>query len=191
MRTHEPDRHTEEQDQQQFDNQVARSSRTVLQLLGGVAVLAALVMSTVALSQSGQQNAVAAQAQPMVMPAAAVASTAPAAPAAVKTIDLKIIPISKMGPDHKKHDAFTQTDFAVKVGQPVTLRINNTDNGEHSITSPTLGVNIVIKPGIHTYTLVVAKAGKFQWYCMVPCDSDAHGWAMQNPGFMSGYITAS
>jgi hypothetical protein len=26
---------------------------------------------------------------------------------------------------------------------------------------------------------------------MIPCDSDAHGWAMQNPGFMSGYITAT
>ncbi len=90
-----------------------------------------------------------------------------------------------------EHDAFTKTDFAVKVGQPLKLTIDNTDNQPHSITSLGAGVNIIIQPGTHTYTLIVAKAGRFFWHCVFPCDSDAKGWAMQQPGYMGGYITAS
>ena|SRR5450759_110615 len=190
MHVEEPDRHSEASDQRQFDQAVDRGGKVVLEILGGVGILAALMMSMVALMQSGQSSNAVATAQPAVAQAAAapatVASTAPA-----KAVDLQIIPVSKWASDHKKHDAFTQTNFAAKVGQTVTLRIDNKDEGEHSITSPVIGVNVVIKPGVHNYTFVVNKAGRFQWYCMVPCDSDAKGWAMQNPGYMSGYITAS
>jgi hypothetical protein len=52
-------------------------------------------------------------------------------------------------------------------------------------------VNITIRPGTHTYTLIVAKAGRFLWFCVFPCDSDANGWAMRHPSYMSGYISAS
>jgi plastocyanin len=120
--------------------------------------------------------------------AASGTSTSSAVPTTVK---LKVIPSSKRGPDGKIHDAFTVTNFAVHVGQPVKLTIDNTDNQPHSITSPAAGVSIVVKPGTHTYTLVVDKSGRFLWYCAYPCDSDAHGWAMTHPGFMSGYITAA
>ena len=114
------------------------------------------------------------------------------APSAVPTaVKLKVLPSSKRGPDGKLHDAFTVTNFAVHVGQPVKLTIDNTDNQPHSITAPSAGVSIVAKPGVHTYTLLVEKSGRFLWYCAYPCDSDAHGWAMSHPGFMSGYITAS
>jgi plastocyanin len=122
----------------------------------------------------------------------AASSSGTAAASAVPTaVKLKVIPSSKRGPDGKLHDAFTVTNFAVHVGQPVKLTINNTDNQPHSITSPSAGVSIVAKPGVHTYTLVVSKSGRFLWYCAYPCDSDAHGWAMSHPGFMSGYITAT
>jgi heme/copper-type cytochrome/quinol oxidase subunit 2 len=57
----------------------------------------------------------------------------------------------------------------------------------HSITAPAAGVNIVVMPGVHTYTLVVKRAGTFLWFCTFQCDE----WAMQHPGYMSGYITAS
>jgi hypothetical protein len=77
------------------------------------------------------------------------------------------------------------------VGQPLKLRIDNTDNQPHSITSPGAGLNITIRPGAHTYTLIVAKAGRFLWFCVFPCDSDANGWAMRHPSYMSGYISAS
>lgn len=118
------------------------------------------------------------------------ASTPPATPVPT-SVKLKVLPSSKRGPDGKLHDAFTVTNFNVHVGQPVKLTIDNTDNQPHSITSPAAGVSIVAKPGTHTYTLLVSKTGRFLWYCAYPCDSDAHGWAMSHPGYMSGYIVAS
>ncbi len=54
-----------------------------------------------------------------------------------------------------------------------------------------MGVNIIVKPGVHTYQLVVKEAGRFSWFCVIPCDSDANGWAMQHAGYMSGFITAT
>jgi plastocyanin len=184
---------TETEDQQQFDEAVVRKGKMVLQALAGVGILGALLMSMVALIQSGEKHEASAAAP---VTRAAVAPTAASTPvaastAAMKAVDLKIIGSYKIGPDGKKHDAFTKTEFAVKVGQPLKLQIDNTDNAPHSITSPVAGVNIIAQPGVHTYTLVVTKAGKFEWNCMLPCDSDANGWAMQNPGFMSGYITAT
>ena len=187
---------SQKSDQERFDEAVKRKGKVALQALAGAGILAAVLMSMVALVQSGEKHeaSVSASAKPAAATTAAgsaqpVAQSAPAA--ATKPVSLKIIGSYKIAPDGKKHDAFTQTEFAVKVGQPVTLKIDNTDNAPHSITSTVAGVNIIAQPGVHTYTLVVSKAGKFEWYCMLPCDSDANGWAMQNPGYMSGYITAT
>lgn len=183
-------------DQERFDETVNRKGKVVLQVLAGAGILAAVLMSMVALVQSGEKNETTAS-TPVKRVAATIAAgtaqpaaaTAPAA--STKVVDLKIIGSYKKAPDGKLHDAFTTTEFAVKVGQPLTLKIDNTDNAPHSITSAVAGVNIIAQPGVHTYTLVVNKAGKFEWNCMLPCDTDANGWAMQNPGFMSGYITAT
>lgn len=179
----------ERQDQQTFDEAVARKGKAVLQALAGVGILAAFLMSMVALVQSGEKGQVApaSSAKQSAAAPAATASSASTQPAATKTVSLKIIPEYKKGPDGQKHDAFTVTDFAVKVGQPLKLAIDNTDSAPHSITAPLAGINIVVQPGQHTYTLVVSKAGKFQWNCMLPCDD----WAMQNVGYMGGYITAT
>jgi heme/copper-type cytochrome/quinol oxidase subunit 2 len=68
----------------------------------------------------------------------------------------------------------------------VKLVINNTDGAPHSITAPAAGVNLVIRPGRHTYTLLVHKTGRFQWYCMEPCDP----YAMSHTGYMRGDITS-
>ena len=84
-----------------------------------------------------------------------------------------------------------KTEFAVKVGQPIKLRIDNTDNQPHSITAPEANVNIIAMPGIHTYVLYVTKPGRYLWFCVFPCDSNANGWAMKHQGYMSGYITAT
>jgi heme/copper-type cytochrome/quinol oxidase subunit 2 len=195
MRNQEPGKDTEVRDQREFDEAVNRKGKVVLEALAGVGVIAALLMSMVALIQSGGRNETSATAQPAIKQAAAAApapaGSTTASSAAAKVVDLKIIGSYKVGPDGKKHDAFTKTEFAVKVGQPLKLRIDNTDDVPHSITSPVAAVNITAQPGKHTYTLLVTKAGRYQWFCMIPCDSDAHGWAMQNPGFMSGYITAT
>jgi plastocyanin len=175
-------------DQERFDEAVKRKGKIGLEVLAGLGILAALLMSIVALVQSGERHEASAATQPTKQ----VTATTPASvPATSAPIDVKIVGGAKLGPDGKRHDMFTKTDFAVKVGQPVKLEIDNTDDAPHSITASAAGVNIIAQPGTHTYTLVVSQAGKFQWYCMLPCDSDAAGWAMQHPGYMSGYITAT
>jgi uncharacterized cupredoxin-like copper-binding protein len=171
-------------DQERFDAAVNRDSRIVLQILGGVAIFAALVMSTVALAVSGGKSV---SATTVTQPAAA-ATPAPAVP---PLISLSVAGGNKRGPDGKLHDSFSKTNFAVKVGQPTQLRIDNKDASTHSITSPQTGVSIVILPGIHTYTIKATAAGRFEWLCIIPCDSDAKGWAMAHPGYMAGYITAT
>jgi uncharacterized cupredoxin-like copper-binding protein len=168
-------------DQEQFDATVQREGKIVLQVLGGVAILAALVMSTVALvlsSSKSDTNLVTTR-----PPVAAAPSSPP--------IGLSITGGNKRGPDGKMHDSFSKTNFAVKVGQPTRVRINNTDDVPHSITSVEAGVEIIVQPGVHTYTIVAKKAGRFLWVCNIVCDSGAAGWAMTHPGYMAGYITAS
>lgn len=189
MHVQVPDKATEELDQKKFDDDVEKKGKVVLEWLAGVGIVAALLMSVVALVKSGETKGSAAEA--VVTQTVTASAPAAVAPVAPEVVSLKVIGSYKLGPDKKKHDAFTVTDFAVKVGQPLTLKIDNTDDVDHSITAPVPGVNITVKPGVHTYSLVVKQAGKFQWYCIIPCDSDANGWAMQNAGYMSGYITAT
>ncbi|HEY7836289.1 MAG TPA: hypothetical protein VIB59_02410 [Solirubrobacteraceae bacterium] len=190
MQASEPNPETEAHDQADFDAAVNRDGKIVLAWLGGVAIVAALLMSILALTQSSDRNTVtitSGAAPP------ATSSTATGAPSTLptKTISLKVVAGGKRGPDGAAHDTFTQTEYAVKVGQKLDLKIDNTDEGEHSITSPQIGVNIVVKPGIHTYEIVVKEKGRFSWFCVIPCDEDTNGWAMQHAGYMAGYITAT
>ena len=178
-------------DQERFDESVDRKGKLILQSLAGVGILAALLMSMVALVQSGGHHEASAMMGKRAVAQVASATALASKPAPATAISVKIVGAVKMGPDHKKHDIFTKTNYAVKVGQPVRITIDNTDDAPHSITAPAAGVNIIAQPGVHTYTMLVTTAGKFQWYCMLPCDGDAGGWAMQHPGYMSGYITAT
>ncbi len=175
-------------DQQKFDEVVDRDSRIVLGILGGIAVMAALIMSTVALVQSSNK---AVTTVTKTVAAVAVPGTTPAAPAVAKPIELAIEGSSKKGPDGKMHDAFTKTEFAAEVGKPTELKITNKDDVPHSITSAEAGVNITVMPGTHTYAINATTKGKFEWVCIIPCDSDANGWAMTHPGYMAGYITVT
>jgi heme/copper-type cytochrome/quinol oxidase subunit 2 len=68
----------------------------------------------------------------------------------------------------------------------VRLTIKNRDDVPHSITSGEAGINIIVQPGTHTYTLTVRHAGNFKWICAYPCDP----FAMNRPGYMAGYINA-
>jgi hypothetical protein len=171
-------------DQERFDQEVAKKGKVVLQVIAGVGIFGAVLMSMVALTQTSAPRTIV----EVVKPAAATVAAAPAATiAAPKIVNLKVIPEGKKGPEGTLHDEFTVTEFNVTVGQPVTLRIDNTDNTVHSITSAEAGVNIVVRPGTHNYTLDVSKAGKFEWNCTFPCDP----WAMAHTGYMAGYITAT
>ncbi|MGO9320514.1 MAG: hypothetical protein ACLQBY_06905 [Solirubrobacteraceae bacterium] len=174
----EPDRDTEARYRHEVGEAAAR--RFGLKALAGAGIAAAVLMSMVALVQSSERQEARATSQSAIEQAAATASVA-------KMVSLSVIPEYKRGPEGEKHDAFTVTEFSVRVGQPQELRIDNTDSVPHSITAPGAGVNIIVMPGVHTYTLVVKRAGTFLWFCTFQCDE----WAMQHPGYMSGYITAS
>jgi hypothetical protein len=75
----------------------------------------------------------------------------------------------------------------VRAGRPIKLVIDNTDTVEHSINSAGAGLNIVARPGAHTYTLIIHKRGRFPWMCMCPCDP----YSMSHVGYMRGYITSA
>ena len=110
----------------------------------------------------------------------------------------------KLGPDGQLHDAFTPCNFTVYANQEINLTVVNYDNGEHSFTSPSLGVNFVILPSnetgspkISNFQFTEANTGVYRWYCSNPCDTDAGGWAMTTGsdgqpdqiGFMGGFVT--
>jgi heme/copper-type cytochrome/quinol oxidase subunit 2 len=57
----------------------------------------------------------------------------------------------------------------LKQGQTVALRLTSTD-GEHSLTAPDLGINIVVQQGeTKEATLTADKAGTFTFGCRIPC----------------------
>jgi hypothetical protein len=146
--------------------------------LYGLGILAALLMSAIALANSrGGKTPTGGRAQ--------------AAASRSRVLAVTIRPESKLGPDAKRHDAYSQTEFAVKAGRPLTLRIDNTDAQPHSITSTAAGVEIIALPGTHDYSLLVKNPGRYRWRCMMVCDTGADGWAMTHAGYMSGYITAT
>jgi heme/copper-type cytochrome/quinol oxidase subunit 2 len=110
------------------------------------------------------------------------------------------------GPDGKSHDTVVPSNFVVKAGVPVQVKVINNDEAGHSITAPTLGFDKLIKPGKETapekvtsvtttFTFTAKKKGVFRWYCKIPCDHKAGLWAMtpgysgpSKEGFMAGFI---
>jgi plastocyanin len=156
----------------------SRFTRPIVIVLGAVGVVLALIAVDIVLVNGIQP----AQARPVTQ-----VVKISGAPAVEPTVYLTVSPGIKPGADGKLHDAFSVTNFYVHAGQPIKLVINNTDTAEHSIVAPGTGVNIVVKPGTHTYTLLVRKAGRFQWFCGMPCDP----YSMAHNGYMRGYITVS
>lgn len=180
----------ERRDQEQFDADVERVGKKVLLILAGLATFAALLMSIVALSSSPTQRII------YVVPTKAQtsATTTPTAQRQTsatttqpQTISLFVAPSWKKGPDGKLHDAFSQTTFHVTVGVPLYLKITNKDTALHGISSPNIGVNIIVRPGTHIYKLLVKSPGTFIWFCPFPCDS----FSMSHMGYMQGKIIAS
>jgi len=111
-------------------------------------------------------------------------------------VNMTVMGSVKLGPDGKMHDAFTPADFTVTQNQPVQVTVYSYDNAPHSVTAPDLQFNATIAPSakqgvpaVTTFTFTPTKTGRFLWNCDLPCDGDANGWAMANPGYMSGYIT--
>lgn len=147
-------------------------------LLGAFAMVLALICIDVLVINGAQASA-----KPATHPT--IVKLSDAQPV-LSTVYLTVSPGIKPGPDGKLHDAFSVTNFTVHAGQPVKLVINNTDNSPHSITAMSAGVNILVRPGLHTYTLLVRKVGRFEWMCTQPCDP----YSMAHIGYMRGYITS-
>lgn len=156
------------------------AKRFGLKALAGAGIVAAVLMSSVALIHSSEKTEARAASRQAAEQIAAL-------PPVARSVALAVHPEFKPGPEGEKHDAFTVTEFSVRAGQPQQLRIDNYDTVPHSITSPGAGVNIVVMPGIHTYTLEVKTPGHYLWFCTFACDE----WAMEHTGYMSGYITVS
>lgn len=152
-----------------------KASKITLAAMGATAVVLVLIGLDVALVGGAQ----AAPPRPVVHVVKMSGSTA-----VQPVVYLTVSPAVKPGPDGKLHDAFSVTNFDVRAGHPVKLVINNTDSAPHSITAPGAGVDIVIKPGVHTYSLLVRRTGRFEWFCKYPCDP----YAMSHAGYMRGYI---
>lgn len=126
------------------------------------------------------------------------------------TLNYKLVgpdsPLAKVGPDGKTHDTFFTTDSTnVKVGDKVTIVVQNFDDMPHGMFFDGLGITQLIAAGpgddtatTTTFTFTATKAGTFRWYCPMPCDTDQGQWAMQadstgkdKMGFMAGTITVS
>lgn len=157
--------------------------RLLLGAIGVFGLLVALSAGLVAVASSSRTTHMDAMARSMY----ASSGSSTSGPAVPSSVSVKIVGGDKKGSDGKMHDTVAPADFTVRVGRPLSLRIDNTDDAPHSITAPTAGVNIIAQPGVHTYVLTVDKAGRFRWFCALPCDN----WAMATPEFMGGYITAS
>ncbi len=146
-------------------------------LLGTFAVVLALIGADVALISGAQRPS-----PKIVNKIQLAASTTQVSP----VVYLTVSPGIKPGADGQLHDAYSVTNFVVHAGQPIKLVIHNTDNVDHSITSPAAGVNILVHPGTHTYTLLVRKPGVFTWHCKMLCDP----YSMSHDGYMRGTITS-
>lgn len=112
-----------------------------------------------------------------------------------------------LGPDRKGHDAFVPANFVVKAGVPVAIDFISYDDDPHTLTAPKLGLNIqiqageksgkIVKPATTSATFTIVRPGTYRRYCALACDTDAHGWAMEQgfsepskEGYMAGFIVA-
>ena len=159
--------------------------------LTGLLSLMAIVVSAVALSSSSKVTTVS-----VPTPASNAAATQTAAAVAPQSLTLSVKADDehgRMGPDKQWHDAFLPADFSIHAGATVHVTVINYDGGPHTFTAPSMNVNAIIPgggsmgaPRTMTFTFTApTKAGKYQWWCAVPCDP----WAMTHDGYMRGYVT--
>jgi plastocyanin len=140
---------------------------------------------------SNGQHGMANNGQPMMQAGGAAAGSASEE---VKLVVKSDEEHGKKGSDGNWHDAYLPGDFSVKPGATVEVTVVNYDESDHSFTAPELGTNVIVaagsksKPSVTTFTFHAPdKAGRYEWFCAIPCDP----WAMGNDGFMRGYVTVA
>jgi len=161
----------------------------------GILSILAIIVSVFALASTNSGSTAAAA--PIASSSAALnAAAAPVIQSeAIKLLVKADDEHGRRGPDGKWHDAFLPADFTVHAGDKVTVTVENYDGGPHTFTSPSMGVNAMIpgggslsSPRELTFTFTAPKkAGRYQWWCAVPCDP----WAMAHDGYMRGFVTVS
>jgi plastocyanin len=152
---------------------------------------------------------------------AAQSHAATAAPSVQNTVTMYVLPgplakkVGYKGSDGRYHDMFTPTNIVVKAGETVRVNVINYDDGTHSITSPSLGINELIKGGkdidtkepadvlkkeltlgigedtipvTTSFTLHITKVGTYRWFCTQPCDGQNGSWAMSADSTGSGHV---
>lgn len=79
-------------------------------------------------------------------------------------------------------------------GAAMPVRARGAQRGRTATPGGGLGVDAIIPggtdgaPGTATVAFTApAKAGKYAWFCKLPCDP----WAMAHDGFMRGYVTVA
>src|ERR1700694_1961468 len=107
MHVQAPDRETEVRDQMQFDQAVDRQGRRVLEVLAGVGIVGALLMSIVALNKSSEHNTITVTSGVAAPPPSSAGAATAAAPA--KAVSLSVIASSKLGPARTNQGTFTTT----------------------------------------------------------------------------------
>lgn len=134
----------------------------------------------------------------------ATAASSSKRPTVTQTMVIVGHSLGMKGSDGLRHDSTLGASFKVPRGARIVVTVYNYDEGPHTITSPKLGLNVRIPgakdegngvPSKKTFSFIAKKAGKFVWFCALPCDAGQKYWDMQNPtkkiGFMAGYITVS
>jgi plastocyanin len=173
-------------------------------LIGAAAVGAVAVSLTMGLSACGSSSS---------STTSGGSSSSTAAGSGAQTAALQIMGSAMaakngiLGPDKAGHDTYVPSKLTVKAGVPVTITVKNYDEGPHSFTVTSLGINETIsghvsatQPSTTTFTVTFPTAGTYRWYCAIPCDAKHGGWAMtpdskghgpSQDGFMAGYVTAA
>jgi plastocyanin len=169
----------------QSDQRLALEFGAIFAAVGFLLAIAAIAAVVFTAHVNG--NATAAQGAP-----SSNVATPAAAPQHASAVSWRMYADSNQkvkGPDGKWHDAMIPGNPTVQAGK-VTVTVYNYDTSVHTINSTALGLAEKI-PGAHgntpgklTFTFA-AKPGKYQWFCIMPCDP----WAMTHNGYMRGYIT--
>lgn len=156
--------------------------------------MAAILAVAFKLNDTGTSGTVGSASMPMTSSAYTGTAAEDVNPENVKMVVKSDEEHGKMGSDGNWHDAFLPADLSVRAGSMVRVTVYNYDDMEHSFTAPGLGTNATIaagseaKPAKTTFTFrAPQKAGRYEWFCALPCDP----WAMSHDGFMRGYVSVT
>jgi uncharacterized cupredoxin-like copper-binding protein len=156
-------------DQERFDADVERNGKIVLQVIGGVAIFAAFVMSTIALLVSAGKSDSAAT------PVAPAVAAAPAAPATPGKIGVSLKQFS-VNPSATQAPAGRVTFNVKNAGSiPHEMVVLRTDkpagsllNGARADETGNVGETGDLAPGASKTVSVKLKAGHYALVCNLP-----------------------